>query len=86
MSFKHFSTSEDSLEQIQDKSCKPSHLEDFSTWAIQANKQAGGVAKTWGMAIAKAIKAETFEPYMIRASVMEEAVEEALVREKKKPY
>ena len=43
---RHASTELNSDEQMQSKSCKPSHLEDFSTCETQANKHAGGVATT----------------------------------------
>lgn len=46
MDFKHFSTAEELSPQIHDKSFKPEHLESCSTLETQANKQAGGVAKT----------------------------------------
>lgn len=60
MLFKHFSTAEARSEQIHDKSLMLEHRAVFWTWAIHANKQAGGVAKTWGKAAAKTIKAESF--------------------------
>jgi D-gamma-glutamyl-meso-diaminopimelic acid endopeptidase CwlS len=43
---RHASTELNSDEQMQSKSCKPSHLEAFSTCETQANKHAGGVATT----------------------------------------
>lgn len=59
---KHDSTALYSAEQMHDKSLKLSQEDFFSTCATQANKHAGGVAKTWGMAAAIASKAETFKP------------------------
>lgn len=59
--FKHFSTSLDSLEQIQDKSFKPEQSEFLVTWATQAKRQAGGVAKVDWIWLAKTIKVEIFK-------------------------
>lgn len=70
MLFKHFSTAEYSAEQMHDKSLKLEQSEFFSTCETQANKQAGGVATTWGSDTAKATNAESFKPYMMIASVV----------------
>lgn len=61
ISFKHFSTSEFLVVQIQLKSFKPEHLEPFSTLATQANKQAGGAAKVVCKVETIAIKVEIFK-------------------------
>ena len=55
---RHASTELNSDEQMQSKSCKPSHLEAFSTCETQANKHAGGVATT---VEAKAAKTDNFK-------------------------
>lgn len=58
---KHFLTLSFSFEQIHDKSFNPLQSDFFSTWATQANKQAGGVANVVEMTDAKATKVLIFK-------------------------
>ncbi|KAF8004925.1 hypothetical protein HF325_000382 [Metschnikowia pulcherrima] len=55
-----------SAEQRHEMSLKLSQEDFFSTWATQANKHAGGVARACGRAIASASNEETFKPYMMQ--------------------
>ncbi|KAM9894959.1 hypothetical protein OXX79_008374 [Metschnikowia pulcherrima] len=55
-----------SAEQRHEMSPKSSQEDFFSTWATQANKHAGGVARACGRAIASASNEETFKPYMMQ--------------------
>ena len=63
---KQLSMEEYSAEQRHEMSPKLSQEDFFSTWATQANKHAGGVARACGRAIASASNEETFKPYMMQ--------------------
>lgn len=63
---KQLSMEEYSAEQRHERSPKLSQEDFFSTWATQANKHAGGVARACGRAIASASNEETFKPYMMQ--------------------